>query len=164
MAAITPWNYPLHQIALKVAPALAAGCTVALKPSEVAPLNAFVLAEMPEKPPEQALSNLVAYLSCDPAYTRGLHPITALDIRPGNPGTVNAIVPLPKDNKDVVALVKQAGFLVTSSTCKKLKWPQSVYADFKRAAKRGNEDLWVRRLDAPGLHDLEREHGVAPPP
>ena len=46
VVAITPWNYPLHQIAAKVAPALAAGCTVVLKPSEVAPLNAFVLAEV----------------------------------------------------------------------------------------------------------------------
>jgi acyl-CoA reductase-like NAD-dependent aldehyde dehydrogenase len=46
VAAITPWNYPLHQIANKVAPALAAGCTVVLKPSEVVPLNAFVLAEI----------------------------------------------------------------------------------------------------------------------
>ncbi|MFE3546539.1 aldehyde dehydrogenase family protein [Nocardia sp. NPDC059177] len=46
VVAITPWNYPLHQIAAKVAPALAAGCTVVLKPSEVAPLNAFVLAEI----------------------------------------------------------------------------------------------------------------------
>jgi acyl-CoA reductase-like NAD-dependent aldehyde dehydrogenase len=45
LGAITPWNYPLHQIAAKVAPALAAGCTVVLKPSEVAPLNAFILAE-----------------------------------------------------------------------------------------------------------------------
>jgi betaine-aldehyde dehydrogenase len=45
VACITPWNYPLHQIVCKVAPALAAGCTVVLKPSEVAPLNAFVLAE-----------------------------------------------------------------------------------------------------------------------
>ncbi len=45
VAAITPWNYPLSQITLKVAAALAAGCTVVLKPSEVAPLNAFVLAE-----------------------------------------------------------------------------------------------------------------------
>ncbi|HEX8064900.1 MAG TPA: aldehyde dehydrogenase family protein [Thermoleophilaceae bacterium] len=42
---ITPWNYPLHQIAAKVAPALTAGCTVVLKPSEVTPLNSFVLAE-----------------------------------------------------------------------------------------------------------------------
>ena len=42
---ITPWNYPLNQIITKVAPALAAGCTVVLKPSEVAPLTAYVLAE-----------------------------------------------------------------------------------------------------------------------
>ena len=46
VACITPWNYPLHQIAAKVAPALAAGCTVVLKPSEVAPLNAFLLADI----------------------------------------------------------------------------------------------------------------------
>src|SRR5437763_1701927 len=46
VGAITPWNYPLHQIAAKVAPAIAAGCTVVLKPSEVVPLNAFVLAEI----------------------------------------------------------------------------------------------------------------------
>jgi len=45
VAAITPWNYPLHQIMAKVCPALAAGCTVIVKPSEVAPLTAFVLAE-----------------------------------------------------------------------------------------------------------------------
>lgn len=43
---ITPWNYPLHQVIAKVAPALAAGCTVVLKPSEVAPLSAFILAEI----------------------------------------------------------------------------------------------------------------------
>jgi acyl-CoA reductase-like NAD-dependent aldehyde dehydrogenase len=46
VGAITPWNYPLHQISAKVAPALAAGCTVVLKPSEVTPLNAFILAEI----------------------------------------------------------------------------------------------------------------------
>ncbi len=43
---ITPWNFPLHQIAGKLAPALAAGCTVVLKPSEIAPLNANLLAEV----------------------------------------------------------------------------------------------------------------------
>ena len=48
LGAITPWNYPLNQIACKVAPALAAGCTVVLKPSEVVPLNAFILAEVIE--------------------------------------------------------------------------------------------------------------------
>ena len=46
VGAITPWNYPLNQIGAKVAPALAAGCTVVLKPSEVVPLNAFILAEV----------------------------------------------------------------------------------------------------------------------
>jgi betaine-aldehyde dehydrogenase len=46
VGAITPWNYPLHQVVCKVAPALAAGCTIVLKPSEVAPLTAFVLAEI----------------------------------------------------------------------------------------------------------------------
>ncbi|MBS1677823.1 MAG: aldehyde dehydrogenase family protein [Actinobacteria bacterium] len=48
VGAITPWNYPLNQIGAKVAPALAAGCTVVLKPSEVVPLNAFILAEVIE--------------------------------------------------------------------------------------------------------------------
>lgn len=46
VACITPWNYPLHQVVIKVAAALAAGCTVVLKPSELAPSPAFVLAEI----------------------------------------------------------------------------------------------------------------------
>ncbi|MET8797155.1 aldehyde dehydrogenase family protein [Nocardia sp. NPDC004568] len=48
VGAITPWNYPLHQIAAKVSAALAAGCTVVVKPSELAPLNALHLAEIAE--------------------------------------------------------------------------------------------------------------------
>ncbi|HMB80811.1 MAG TPA: aldehyde dehydrogenase family protein [Vicinamibacterales bacterium] len=43
---ITPWNWPINQIACKVAPALAAGCTIVLKPTEVAPLNAIIFAEI----------------------------------------------------------------------------------------------------------------------
>ncbi len=43
---ITPWNWPLNQIACKVAPAIAAGCTMVLKPSEVAPVNAYILTEI----------------------------------------------------------------------------------------------------------------------
>lgn len=46
VGAITPWNYPLHQIAAKVAPALAAGCTVVLKPAELTPGVAYLLAEV----------------------------------------------------------------------------------------------------------------------
>ena len=43
---ITPWNWPMNQVAVNVAPALAAGCTVVLKPSEIAPLDAMILAEI----------------------------------------------------------------------------------------------------------------------
>ena len=46
VGAITPWNYPLHQVTAKAAAALAAGCTIVVKPSEVAPLSIFVLAEV----------------------------------------------------------------------------------------------------------------------
>ena len=46
VGAITPWNYPLHQIAGKLAPALAAGCTVVLKPASQTPLCTFILAEI----------------------------------------------------------------------------------------------------------------------
>ncbi len=49
VAAITPWNYPLHQIAAKVAPALLAGCTVVLKPADLAPVNAYILADIMEE-------------------------------------------------------------------------------------------------------------------
>jgi len=46
VGAITPWNYPLHQVVAKVAPALAAGCTIVLKPSEVAPLAVLLFADL----------------------------------------------------------------------------------------------------------------------
>ncbi|MGI6247449.1 MAG: aldehyde dehydrogenase family protein [Pseudochelatococcus sp.] len=49
VAMITPWNWPLNQIACKVAPALATGCTMVLKPSEIAPLNAVIFAEVLEE-------------------------------------------------------------------------------------------------------------------
>ena len=47
-ALITPWNWPLNQIVCKVAPALAAGCTVVLKPSEIAPISGLLFAEIVE--------------------------------------------------------------------------------------------------------------------
>ena len=49
VACITPWNYPLHQVAAKVAYAIAAGCTVVVKPSEIAPLDALVLGSVLEE-------------------------------------------------------------------------------------------------------------------
>lgn len=72
---ITPWNYPLHQVVAKVAPALAAGCTVVLKPSEVAPLTAFVLAEIADEaglPP--GVFNLVTGLGTVVGEALASHP------------------------------------------------------------------------------------------
>ncbi len=72
---ITPWNWPLNQIACKVAPALATGCTMILKPSEIAPLSALILAKvMHEAGVPAGVFNLVngdgptvgAALSCHP--------------------------------------------------------------------------------------------------
>ena len=57
---ITPWNFPLSQITLKIAPAMVAGCTVVLKPSEIAPVNAMILAEIiPEAGIPAGVFNLV---------------------------------------------------------------------------------------------------------
>src|SRR4051812_6609463 len=75
VGAITPWNYPLHQITLKVAPALAAGCTVVLKPSEVAPFNAFILAEVMHKAGLPAgVFNLVTGLGSEAGEALVMHP------------------------------------------------------------------------------------------
>ncbi len=49
VAMITPWNWPMNQIACKVAPALATGCTMVLKPSEIAPFNAVIFAEIKDE-------------------------------------------------------------------------------------------------------------------
>jgi acyl-CoA reductase-like NAD-dependent aldehyde dehydrogenase len=76
IGAITPWNVPLYQITLKVAPALAAGCTVVLKPSEVAPLNAFILAEIIDEadlPP--GVFNLVTGLGDEVGEALTTHPL-----------------------------------------------------------------------------------------
>jgi len=75
VGAITPWNYPLHQVAAKVAPALAAGCTVVLKPSEVTPLTAFLLAEIVEAaglPP--GVFNLVSGTGVEAGEPLAAHP------------------------------------------------------------------------------------------
>ncbi len=75
VACITPWNYPLHQIVAKVGPALAAGCTVVLKPSSEAPLTAFILAQIAEEaglPP--GVFNLVSGPGALAGEALALHP------------------------------------------------------------------------------------------
>lgn len=74
-ALITPWNWPMNQIATKVAPALAAGCTVVLKPSEVAPLDAIVLADiMQEAGVPDGVFNLIHGRGADIGDTLTGHP------------------------------------------------------------------------------------------
>ncbi len=75
VACITPWNYPLHQLAAKVAPALAAGCTVVVKPSELAPLSAFVLADVVEEVGVPAgVFNLVSGTGPEVGEALAVHP------------------------------------------------------------------------------------------
>ncbi|HRW30913.1 MAG TPA: aldehyde dehydrogenase family protein, partial [Emcibacteraceae bacterium] len=72
---ITPWNWPMNQVAVKVAPALAAGCTVVLKPSEIAPIDAMILAEILDEagvPP--GVFNLVNGIGPEVGEAMSAHP------------------------------------------------------------------------------------------
>lgn len=72
---ITPWNWPLNQIVCKVAPALAAGCTMVLKPSEIAPVNALIFAEiMHEAGVPKGVFNLVNGTGPDVGQCLAAHP------------------------------------------------------------------------------------------
>ncbi|WP_145908527.1 aldehyde dehydrogenase family protein [Kitasatospora viridis] len=75
VAAITPWNYPLHQVVAKVVPALAAGCTVVLKPAEDTPLTARLFAEVVDAagfPP--GVFNLVTGTGVEAGAALAAHP------------------------------------------------------------------------------------------
>lgn len=72
---ITPWNYPLHQISAKVAPALAAGCTVVAKPAGVAPTSVFILAEiMDDAGLPDGVFNLVSGAGAEVGEAIATHP------------------------------------------------------------------------------------------
>jgi aldehyde dehydrogenase (NAD+) len=72
---ITPWNWPANQIACKVAPALAAGCTIVLKPSEIAPLSAHILAEiLHDAGVPKGVFNLVDGLGPEVGAALSVHP------------------------------------------------------------------------------------------
>jgi hypothetical protein len=110
----------------------------------------LVLAELPALPPDAPDNDRVAYLGCDSSYAPGLHELAALGIWPSDSRRVDALVPAPKVKHELEQLVGRAGFLVTGRSCKVHKLPASIYRDFTKAAVRGKEDLWVRRLPVPG--------------
>jgi betaine-aldehyde dehydrogenase len=95
VAAITPWNYPLHQIMAKVAPALAAGCTLVVKPSSEAPLNAFILGEICEAiglPP--GIVNIVSGPGSEVGETMAAHPDVDMVSLTGSTGAGRRVMTL----------------------------------------------------------------------
>jgi aldehyde dehydrogenase (NAD+) len=167
--AITPWNYPLHQIAAKVAPALAAGCTVVLKPSEVAPLNAYILAEVLDSiglPP--GVFNLLTGTGAEVGETLVAHPEVDMVSFTGSTGAGRRIGAVAAqtikrvslelggkspliilDDADMVAAVG-AGltgcFLNSGQTCialSRMIVPRSRLAEVEAIAQAGTESIVV---------------------
>jgi aldehyde dehydrogenase (NAD+) len=104
VGAITPWNYPLYLIVCKVGPALAAGCTVVLKPASVTPLNAYILAEvMDEVGLPAGVFNLVAGPGGEVGEALAKHPDVDMISLTGS-GPVGAQV-----SKDAADTVKRVG-------------------------------------------------------
>ncbi|WP_341317621.1 aldehyde dehydrogenase family protein [Paraburkholderia sp. IMGN_8] len=105
VACITPWNYPLHQIAAKVVAAIASGCTVVLKPSEVAPLNAFMLAEaFHEAGLPSGVFNLVSGYGATVGRDLVSHPDVDMVSFTGSTAAGKAISKLASDSVKRVAL------------------------------------------------------------
>ncbi|HVE45409.1 MAG TPA: aldehyde dehydrogenase family protein [Acidimicrobiales bacterium] len=105
VAGITPWNYPLHQLAAKVAPALAAGCTMVAKPSELAPLSAFILADVVHEvglPP--GVFNLVSGTGPEVGEALVVHPEVDLVSFTGSVATGRRVTELAAASVKPVAL------------------------------------------------------------
>ncbi len=102
---ITPWNWPLNQIACKVAPALAAGCTMVLKPSEYTPTSALIFAEvLAEAGVPKGVFNLVNGLGPDAGAAMSAHP--GLDMISFT-GSTRAGIDVAKRAADTVKRVAQ---------------------------------------------------------
>jgi aldehyde dehydrogenase (NAD+) len=105
VGAITPWNYPLHQIVAKVVPALAAGCTVVLKPAEDTPLTARLFASLVHQagfPP--GVFNLVTGRGADAGAALAAHPEVDLVSFTGSTAVGRAVAAAAADGVKRVAL------------------------------------------------------------
>ncbi|MEV0425849.1 aldehyde dehydrogenase family protein [Micromonospora sp. NPDC050495] len=105
VGAITPWNYPLHQVMAKLAPALAAGCTVVLKPSELTPLTAYLLVDAIHQagfPP--GVVNLVPGTGAEVGEAIAAHPDVDMVSFTGSTATGRRISHLAADRVARVAL------------------------------------------------------------
>jgi aldehyde dehydrogenase (NAD+) len=173
---ITPWNWPMNQIACKVAPALAAGCTMVLKPSELAPLSAYLFAQILDEadlPP--GVLNLVNGDGPTVGFALASHPDVAMVSFTGSTragvAVATAAAPTVKrvtqelggksanlilDDADLVKAVKegvQACFRNAGQSCNaptRMLVPQSRMADAEMAAKQETE---AARVGDPGRED-----------
>jgi betaine-aldehyde dehydrogenase len=105
VGAITPWNYPLHQMMAKVAPALAAGCTVVVKPSGLAPLTAVVLAEVLDEvglPP--GVCNIVTGAGAVVGEALATHPLVDMISLTGSTRSGTRVMQLAAESIKRVAL------------------------------------------------------------
>lgn len=102
---ITPWNWPLNQIACKVGPALAAGCTMILKPSEIAPLNCIIFAEVLDEAGVPAgVFNLIN--GDGPSVGHAMSTHSGIDMMSFT-GSTKAGIQVAKDSADTVKRVSQ---------------------------------------------------------
>src|SRR5260370_755686 len=125
---ITPWNWPMNQIACKVVPALAAGCTMVLKPSEIAPLNAVIYAEILDAAGvPKGVFNLVNGDGASVGQAIAAHPDIAMA---SFTGSTRAAIALPKPAADTAKRAPHA----RGGTSANILLP---HVDFGRAVQLG---------------------------
>ena len=148
-AMITPWNFPLHQIIGKVAPALASGCTMVLKPSKEAPLNAFLLADiLHEIGLPAGVFNLVSGHGRDIGETLAAHPEVDMVSFTGSTGAGVSVSQAPAPTVKRVTLElggKSANIILDDADIAKAA-KMAVYACFNNS---GQECSSLSRLIVP---------------
>jgi len=161
VGAITPWNYPLHQAVAKVAAALAAGCTVVLKPSGVAPLSAFILAEVIDQAGLPAgVFNLVSGAGSEVGEALARHPRVDMISFTGSTGAGRRVSELAASTIKRVALElggKSASVVLDDADLERAV-PASVSNCFLNSGQTCS--AWTRLLVPRSRHDQAVEVAV----
>jgi aldehyde dehydrogenase (NAD+) len=146
VAAITPWNYPLFQTVAKVAAAIAAGCTVVHKPSELAPLSSFVLAEATVAALPPGVYNLVPGTGPKVGEALASHPGIATVSFTGSTAAGTRVYELGARSIKRVAL--ELGGKSASVVLPDADLPAAIHATVNRAFLNSGQtcDAWTRLL------------------
>ena len=172
VAAITPWNYPLHQIVAKLGPALAAGCTVVLKPSEVVPLSCFMLAEIVGAAVPRGVFNFLTGLGPVVGEAMASHPGVDMVSFTGSTAAGRRVAELAARTVKKVSL--ELGGKSASVILDDADFEKAVRASLNHAFINGGQTCasWTRMLvprarqqEAVGyaLDELRRSNGVGDP-